>query len=123
MPCASTPSTPSALRSVSSWLLLPFTLALIALLKALQAMLTLRSRLLPLRRAMRAFQPITATYYVPMGSIPDPDSLDGVEIIDDDLDLATWADAQVADGIIDLTVDYLEICYTLPPGKYKHDNR
>jgi len=119
MSCTSTPSTPSALRSVSSWLLLPFTLALIALLGALQVMLTLRSRLLPLRRAIRAFRPITATYYVPMGSIPDHDPPDGVEIIDDD-DLATWADVQVCDDYIELTRDYLEFCHDLDPAKHRH---
>jgi hypothetical protein len=55
-----------------------------------------------------------------MASRPDPDSLDGVEIVDDDNDLQAWADAQIADGILDLTIDYLNHCLTLDHGKHHH---
>ncbi len=55
-----------------------------------------------------------------MASTPAPDSLDGVEIIDDDDDLATWADAQVSHDCIELTRDYIQHCYDLDPAKHQH---
>ena len=56
----------------------------------------------------------------PTASTPAPDSLDGVEIIDDDDDLATWADAQVSHDCIELTRDYIQHCYDLDPAKHQH---
>ena len=47
-------------------------------------------------------------------------SLQDVEIIDDDDDLATWADAQISDDCIELTRDYLEHCHGLDPAKHHH---
>ena len=47
-------------------------------------------------------------------------SLQDVEIIDDDDDLATWADAQISDDCIELTRDYLEFCHGLEPAKHHH---
>ena len=52
--------------------------------------------------------------YIPL----QPFSLQDVEIIDDDDDLATWADAQISDDCIELTRDYLEFCYGLEPGRH-----
>ena len=43
-----------------------------------------------------------------------------VEIIDDEDDLATWADAQVSDDCLELTRDYLEFCYDLDHAKHHH---
>ena len=43
-----------------------------------------------------------------------------VEIIDDDDDLAIWADAQISDDCIELTRDYLEFCHGLEPAKHHH---
>jgi len=54
--------------------------------------------------------------YLPL----QPISLQDVEIIDDDDDLATWADAQVSDDCIDLTRDYLAYCLTLDHAKHHH---
>ena len=47
-------------------------------------------------------------------------SLQDVEIIDDDDDLATWADAQISDDCIELTRDYLEHCHGLDSAKHHH---
>ena len=47
-------------------------------------------------------------------------SLQDVEIIDDDDDLATWADAQISDDCIELTRDYLEFCYGIDSAKHHH---
>ena len=47
-------------------------------------------------------------------------SLQDVEIIDDDDDLATWADAQISDDCIELTRDYLEFCHGLDSAKHYH---
>ena len=49
-----------------------------------------------------------------------PISPQNVEIIDDDDDLATWADAQTSDDYIELTRDYLEHCYDLDHAKHHH---
>ena len=54
--------------------------------------------------------------YLPL----QPISLQNVEIIDDDDDLATWADAQVCDDCLELTRDYLEFCYGLDHAKHHH---
>ena len=54
--------------------------------------------------------------YLPL----QPISLQNVEIIDDDDDLATWADAQVCDDCIELTRDYLEFCHGLDSAKQHH---
>ena len=54
--------------------------------------------------------------YIPL----QPFSLENVEIIDDDDDLATWADAQISDDCIELTRDYLEFCHGLEPAKHHH---
>ena len=54
--------------------------------------------------------------YLPLQPIP----LQNVEIIDDDDDLATWADAQVSDDCIELTRDYLEFCHDLDSAKHHH---
>ena len=54
--------------------------------------------------------------YLPL----QPISLQNVEIIDDDDDLATWADAQTSDDYIELTRDYLEHCYDLDSAKHHH---
>ena len=54
--------------------------------------------------------------YLPL----QPVSLQNVEIIDDDDDLATWADAQVSDDCLELTRDYLEHCHDLDPAKHHH---
>ena len=43
-----------------------------------------------------------------------------VETIDDDDDLATWADAQISDDCIELTRDYLEHCHDLDSAKHRH---
>ena len=43
-----------------------------------------------------------------------------MEIIDDDDDLATWADVQTSDDCIELTRDYLEHCYDLDSAKHYH---
>ena len=43
-----------------------------------------------------------------------------MEIIDDDDDLATWADALTGDDCIELTRDYLEFCHGLEPAKHHH---
>ena len=47
-------------------------------------------------------------------------SLQDVEIIDDDDDLATCADAQISDDCIELTRDYLELCHGLDSAKHHH---
>ena len=49
-----------------------------------------------------------------------PISLQDVEIIDDDDDLAIWADAQICDDCIELTRDYLDFCYDLDHAKHHH---
>ena len=49
-----------------------------------------------------------------------PTSLQDVEIIDDDDDLAIWADAQISDDCIELTRDYLDYCYDLDHAKRRH---
>ena len=49
-----------------------------------------------------------------------PTSLQDVEIIDDDDDLAIWADAQICDDCIELTRDYLDFCYDLDHAKHHH---
>ena len=54
--------------------------------------------------------------YIPLQAF----SLQDVEIIDDDDDLATWADAQISDDCIELTRDYLEFCHGLEPAKHHH---
>ena len=54
--------------------------------------------------------------YIPL----QPFSLENVEIIDDDDDLATWADAQISDDCIELTRDYLEFCHDLDSAKHHH---
>ena len=54
--------------------------------------------------------------YLPL----QPISLQNVEIIDDDDDLATWADAQVSDDCLELTRDYLEHCHGLDSAKHHH---
>ena len=54
--------------------------------------------------------------YLPL----QPISLQNVEIIDDDDDLATWADAQTSDDYLELTRDYLEHCYDLDSAKHHH---
>ena len=54
--------------------------------------------------------------YLPL----QPISLQNVEIIDDDDDLATWADAQTSDDYLELTRDYLEFCYGLDHAKHHH---
>ena len=54
--------------------------------------------------------------YLPL----QPISLQNVEIIDDDDDLATWADAQVSDDYIEFTRDYLEFCHDLDSAKHHH---
>ena len=54
--------------------------------------------------------------YLPL----QPISLQNVEIIDDDDDLATWADAQTSDDYLELTRDYLEFCYDLDSAKHHH---
>ena len=60
--------------------------------------------------------PTRINHYLPL----QPISLQDVEIIDDDDDLATWADAQVCDDCIELTRDYLQHCYDLDPAKHHH---
>ena len=40
-----------------------------------------------------------------------------MEIIDDDDDLAAWADALTSDDCLELTRDYLEFCYDLDHAK------
>ena len=54
--------------------------------------------------------------YLPLQPIP----LQNVEIIDDDDDLATWADAQTSDDYLELTRDYLEFCHDLDSAKHHH---
>ena len=54
--------------------------------------------------------------YLPL----QPISLQNVEIIDDDDDLATWADAQTSDDFLELTRDYLEYCHDLDSAKHHH---
>ena len=54
--------------------------------------------------------------YLPL----QPISLQNVEIIDDDDDLATWADAQTSDDYNELTRDHLEHCYGLDSAKHHH---
>ena len=54
--------------------------------------------------------------YLPLQPIP----LQNVETIDDDDDLATWADAQVSDDCIEFTRDHLEHCHDLDPAKHHH---
>ena len=49
-----------------------------------------------------------------------PISPQDVEIIDDDDDLAIWADAQICDDCIELTRDYLDYCYDLDHAKHHH---
>ena len=46
--------------------------------------------------------------------------LQNAEIIDDEDDLATWADAQISDDCIELTRDYLEFCHGLDLAKRNH---
>jgi hypothetical protein len=60
--------------------------------------------------------PTRINHYLPL----QPISLQDVEIIDDDDDLATWADAQVSDDCIELTRDYLTYCLTLDHAKHHH---
>ena len=60
--------------------------------------------------------PTRINRYLPL----QPISLQDVEIIDDDDDLATWADAQVSDDCIELTRDYLTYCLTLDHAKHHH---
>ena len=54
--------------------------------------------------------------YLPL----QPFSLQNVEIIDDEDDLATWADAQISDDCIELTRDYLEHCHGLDSARHHH---
>ena len=54
--------------------------------------------------------------YLPLQPIP----LQNVEIIDDDDDLATWADAQTSDDYIELTRKHLERCHGLDSAKHHH---
>ena len=60
--------------------------------------------------------PTRTNRYLPLQPIP----LQNVEIIDDEDDLATWADAQTSDYYIELTRDYLEFCYGLDHAKHHH---
>ena len=61
--------------------------------------------------------PTRINRYLPL----QPISLqNNVEIIDDDDDLATWADAQTSDDYIELNRDYLEFCYGLDYAKHYH---
>jgi len=60
--------------------------------------------------------PTRSNQYFPI----QPISLQDVEIIDDDDDLATWADAQVSHDCIELTRDYIQHCYDLDPAKHQH---
>jgi hypothetical protein len=60
--------------------------------------------------------PTRINRYLPL----QPIFLQDVEIIDDDDDLATWADAQVSDDCIELTRDYLTYCLTLDHAKHHH---
>ena len=60
--------------------------------------------------------PTRSNQYFPI----QPISLNAVEIVDDDDDLDTWADAQVCDDCIELTRDYLTYCLTLDHAKHHH---
>ena len=61
--------------------------------------------------------PTRINRYLPL----QPISLqNNVEIIDDDDDLATWADAQICDDCIELPRDYLEYCHDLDSAKHHH---
>ena len=60
--------------------------------------------------------PTRINRYFPLQPIP----LQNVEIIDDDDDLATWADTQVSDDYLELTRDYLEHCHGLDSAKHYH---
>ena len=76
----------------------------------MQALLRLFLSLLPLSIRTRTNR------YLPL----QPTSLQNVEIIDDDDDLATWADDQICDDCLELTRDYLEFCYDLDFAKRNH---
>jgi len=79
----------------------------------------------PLNRLTAALRRLSRRSRPPVASTqpPDPDSLDGVELVDDEADLDAWANAQVDDAYIDLTRDYLDHCYSLDPTSYDHRNR
>jgi hypothetical protein len=119
----STASSHSAWSSASRWVLLPLTLAAMALLTALRLSLVLYGMALRKRTPQASTRAPERPLYVPLGHIPPSMPSEPVTApSDDDWDPDTDDWCQLLDNphAIASCVPHLEHCLTLDPARHDH---